>query len=759
MLGALTTVHVVIVTSAVSAILTIAVTRRPGFSVLVGVLLFFGAAVGDARTQDIGRSELAPYADRQIKVRGWLARRPRISGYSRIAQVELKAAMVDGFGSVSTGETVLVRSERGQFWPTDRIGEEVVVDGRLKLPRQVQLGTGKFSWREYLQRRGISVEIVADRIGRGANRRGGIRGVVDQIRARSDRALGAGINSRFSSLSRGMVLGADENIDGATTEAFRRSGLAHLLAVSGQNVMLLVVLAVPLMSLTGFGYRTRLVVLLPLIGIYTLLTGADPPIQRAAVMATAGVIAALTGRRQASWYALLLAVAVTLVINPMAIEDAGWQLSFVAVVSIFWLAPKIEGVLHALPHALAQGAAITFAATIFTAPLSAYHFGRVSLVSLLANLLALPAVAPIMWLGMLGSAIGQIWIAPAHLINKVDAVCLAYLLRIAEWSAEQPYAVAQVSLPAWWQVALAYGVVVATVIAVTRLTRRLKGRGRAVALWGLVSFTLLTAVAWSQSVGGGSPPAHFTATFIDVGEGDSTLLQTPEGHAVLIDTGPPGARVVYKLQDLGVKQLDLVVLTHAQLDHHGGFADVLGRFRVHTLLDGGGADSSVTYRRSVTEAARRGANVIQAQAGQKLRLGRLTLRVLHPERAATGAPTGVDPNRTAIVLHASYGSFDLFLPSDAESDAWASFDPPNVELFKVAHHGSADEGLEMALKHLRPEVAVISVGRGNRFGHPNQGTVSQLRAAGSRILRTDRDGTTGISYKSGGIHIATESLD
>ena len=443
----------------------------------------------------------------------------------------------------------------------------------------------------------------------------------------------------------------------------------------------------------------------------------------------------------------------------MAIEDAGWQLSFVAVVSIFWLAPKIEGVLHALPHALAQGAAITSAATIFTAPLAAYHFGRVSLVSLFANLLALPAVAPIMWMGMLASAIGQIWIAPAHLINRVDAICLAYLLRIAEWSAEQPYAVAQTALSTWWQVALAYGVVVVAVLAVTGLTRKPGGRGRVVALWGLVSFALLVAVAWSQSIGGGPPPKHFTATFIDVGEGDATLLQTPEGHAVLIDAGPPGSRLAYRLKDLGVKQLDVVVLTHAQLDHFGGFVNVLGRFRVSTLLDGGGADASASYRGAVAGAAKEGAKVIPAQDGQVLKLGRLTLRVLHPERTATGGSTGTDPNSNAVVLHVSYGSLDLFMPADTESDTWGTFDLPDVELLKVAHHGSRDEGLGDALKTLSPDITVISVGRDNRFGHPDPDTVSQLRTAGARILRTDREGSVGISYRSGGLLVTTDRGD
>ena len=191
-----------------------------------------------------------------------------------------------------------------------------------------------------------------------------------------------------------------------TKEDFRRAGLSHLLAVSGQNVTLLALLAMPLMAALGIPLRERLVWVLGLIVVYVPLAGAGPSIQRAGVMGAVGVLATLAGRRASRLYALLLALGVTLAIDPGVAADVGWQLSFAAVTGIFLLAAPLRG--RSRPgsgperwrRALAEGAAVTIAATLATAPLIAFHFETLSTTTLVANLLAMPAVAPAMWLGM-----------------------------------------------------------------------------------------------------------------------------------------------------------------------------------------------------------------------------------------------------------------------------------------------------------------------------------------------------------------------
>ena len=242
------------------------------------------------------------------------------------------------------------------------------------------------------------------------------------------------------------MLGEDEGIDAETVEDFRRAGLSHLLAVSGENVTLLALLAMPVLGALRHPLRERLVWVLGLIAIYVPLAGAGPSIQRAAVMGAAGVLATLAGRRASRLYALALALGVTLAVDPGVAADVGWQLSFAAVVGIFLLAAPLRAAIAARigargwRRALAEGAAVTIAATLATAPLIAFHFETLSTTTLFANVLAMPAVAPAMWLGMATAAASQVPGLPVQALNGLDALLLGYIAQVAAWCGRPSWA-------------------------------------------------------------------------------------------------------------------------------------------------------------------------------------------------------------------------------------------------------------------------------------------------------------------------------
>jgi competence protein ComEC len=520
-----------------------------------------------------------------------------------------------------------------------------------------------------------------------------------------------------------------------------------VLAVSGQNVALLAALGWALLAAAGLERRGRLAGIAVLIVLYVPVTGAGPSILRAGVMGLAAVVAAYAGRPASRWYALLLAATVTLGFDPRAWQDVGWQLSFAAVAGIFVLARPLAAALRPLPEPLRMGAAMTVAATLATAPLMAFHFERVSLAALPANLAALPAIPLVMWTGMLSAAAAQVWIVPAELLNALNGFCLAYVAAVAHRGARLPGAVAALGIGGAVQLALAYGVLAAVLAGAWRL--RAAARGRAAVLAALVPVAA-AAAALLLSGGTVAPPRQFTITFLDVGQGYATLVQAPGGVAVLVDGGPPGAGVVSQLRERGVTRLDLAVLTHAQEDHQGGLESVLAHFRVGMLLDGGHPSDGAGHGRIVALARARGARVVPAAAGQRLRLGRrLRLDVLAP-RSALDAPGGVDPNGRAVVLHLSYRGLDVLLPADAESDVTVPLAPPRVEVLKVAHHGSADDGLAGLLERLRPAAAVVPVGAGNRYGHPHPATMAALRSSVPRVYRTDRDGDVTLTLGPAG---------
>jgi competence protein ComEC len=255
-------------------------------------------------------------------------------------------------------------------------------------------------------------------------------------------------------------------------------------------------------------------------------------------------------------------------------------------------------------------------------------------------------------------------------------------------------------------------------------------------------------------LGSPEPPGALTVRFLDVGQGDATLVQHPDGTAVLFDGGPPEGGVARLLRRAGVDRLAAVVATHASRDHHGGLADVLAAHRVGVLLDGGDGTRDRAFRAVLADARRRGVRVVPALAPMTLRVGALQLRVLSPPPRSPG-PAPEDPNPRAVVALVGAGAFDLLLSADAESEALLPLDLPDVEAMKVPHHGSADPGLPAVLERLRPQVAAVEVGP-NTYGHPAPSTLRALKRAGVTTYRTDRDGTVTLTVDGGRMRVTTE---
>ena len=733
------------VAATVAAALTAAGRRRA--ALVLALLLFVGAAAGELRLRaiDAPGARLEPYAP--VDERAILLERPRAGGPRLRAAVRL-------ISGAARGAKLLAVTEGAWGGPVEP-GSIVRVRGVAKPP--VRSATTHFDWPGYLRRQGIGFELELSGIEATGHRRGGIAGAVDSARRRAEDAIERGLPPDKAALMRGMVLGQDEAIDPLTRDDWRDSGLAHLLAVSGQNVMLLCALALPLLGLAGTRPGTRVVLLMALIALYVPLAGAGPSLQRAAVMGAAGLVALLASRPASAAYGLLLAAVVTLAANPRVAADPGWQLSFAAVAAILAARP------FAPRGPVAAAMWLTGVASIATTPLLALHFQAVPLASIPANLAALPAVAPVMWAGMLQAALGQLSAlggageaiagAGTRLIAFGVEPFLAWLEVVATRASELPHAVADVSLPGPVATVAAYAALVAVGGAAIRATRQmaphldeLRARAR-VASRRVLAGAALLLVAAIVLVGGPvvSPaaPDRLTVSFLDVGQGDATLIQHPDGSAVLFDGGPVDARVARLLQQAGIDRLSAVVATHASADHHGGLAEVIRRFPVDLLLDGGDGTPDPDFRRLLSEARERAVPVAAARAGQELRAGGLAISVLSPPPRPPGPPPE-DPNPRAVVAIVSSGRFDLMLSADAESPTLAALDLPDVDAIKVPHHGSEDPGLASVLRRLRPEVAVIEVGE-NSYGHPHPETLRALERAVPHVRRTDRDGTVRLT--------------
>jgi competence protein ComEC len=736
LLGARTPASVVAVAALAVAFgaLTLPVVRRPAAALALAVALLGAAWVAQARTAALERTRLATSFGQFVAGEGIVLAPLRTDAYGgRRALVRWR------------GEPVLLRVPSWMVLGGEvkvdalRVGDIVAVRGR---PRPPDLAGQAVHAHATLR----ASELMAT-----GRRRGGALGVVDGVRRRAEHVLDGHLPATEAALLRGMVLGDDAAMPEDLRDAFKAASLTHLTAASGQNIALLAALAFGLCVVAGVGIRGRWILVLALIALYVPLAGGGPSIQRAGAMGAATIAAALAGRPASRWYALLLAAAATLILDPRAAADPGWQLSFAAVIGIATIAaPARERLRHrGLAAPIAEAVAVTLAATLATAPLIAIHFDRVSLVALPANVLATLAVAPIMWLGLAAAALGQVAPVLAVPLVAITGPLLGYLVGLARVAAGLPGAQITLPLPA---------LIVLCALAAALMTGPMKegmagGPRHGWRRRALLTMACLVAVA--AALGPAliaprtlAPPPNGTlrVTALDIGQGDATLLQAG-GHAILVDAGPAGAGIAGKLKTAGVRRLDALVVTHPQADHDGGAPAVLASLSVALLLDGRGGDRSPTSTAIDAPAQRVGTRVTAAQAGQVVRAGPLTLRLLWPP--AGPATPGTDPNDRAVVAVAEAFGATALLTADAESTILAPLDLPPVDVLKVSHHGSADPGLPVLLQRLRPRVALIEVGAHNTYGHPTPTTLQALAAAVPVVKRTDRDGAVRVDLHAG----------
>ena len=698
------------------------------------VLAIAGLWWGGLRLEAMGQSalvsEIGESASAELVVTG----SARTTPWAVRVQAE-----VTRFGKTRLRERVLLLLPVGRSPPRGAILETAV---RVGEPREAD---GGFDERAWLARQGIQV-VLRGGAWRQIGARGGIAGLGDRLRDRVEHAVGRGAIGVRRALVLGVVLGEDEGLPEQVRQDFRASGLYHLLAVSGQNVAFIAG------GIFGLGWLLRLprvareLATLGTIGLYVLAVGWQPSVARAGVAGALASLAWLVARPRDRWHFFALGALVLLVWAPTSVLEPGFQLSFAAVAAIFVWVPRVRGRLqgYPVPTRLAEGLGIAFVCGLATAPIVLIQFDRAPLYTVPANVLAEPAMPLVLGLGLLSGAVDPVAPGAAAALAWLAGWAAAWLELVARSFASLPGA--QIGARAALLVVL---VGAGGWVGVRYARARVGVRMTAIGITA-VGLALVAATGW-WSVSRAPTwhaPAGLRVTFLDVGQGDSVLLETPSAR-VLVDQGPPEANVAGQLVRMGVRSLSAIVLTHPQRDHVGGAADVVRQLRVGAVLDPGLAITGPEREEAVAAARERRVPVRIVRTGSEFKVGGLVLRVLWPPDP--GAPSE-DPNFNAVVLVATYGETDVFLSADAESDVTARLPLGEVEVMKVAHHGSADPGLDDELRVLRPQVAVISCGRNNDYGHPRAETLAALAgSSGLAVFRTDTDGR--VVVESDGRHI------
>jgi competence protein ComEC len=676
---------------------------------------------GGLRLHELDRSYLATRVGDPAGATVVVTGAAGVSPYAVRVQADVRR-----FDGVELRERVLLELPAGRAPPQ---GAVLDLRARPVAPRGPETG---FDERAWLERRGIHVVLHASGPWRVVGRRGGIGGVGDRLRTEISHALSLGTTGERRSLVIGVVLGADQGIDPELRAAFKASGLYHLLAVSGQNIVLIGFGVLGLTYVLGLGRAAGHTLAIVAILAYALAVGWQPSVVRAAVAGCLASLAWLLSRPSDRWHTMAMGAVVLLAWTPRSLLEPGFQLSFAAVGAIFLAVPRLhrlhEG--YPVPAPVIEVVGISAVCGIVTAPILWLQFGTIPLWTVAANALAEPAMPILLGCG-LGAAVLAPVVPPAAVaLSWIAGAAAAWIAFSARLTASLPYA--QTSS----RTVVLVGAGLAAAIAGLRLVPPYRRGATAVAAVAVVQlgwlgwWALHPPPTWS-------PPTGLRVSFLDVGQGDGILLETPAG-AMLVDAGPPEAQVGRQLRRMGLHSLAAIVVSHAHRDHVGGVPAVLRALAVGAVIDPMQPGQGIDERTMRATARRLGVPLVPARMGRRYALGRLHLRILWPDHAGS---LDENPHLHGAVVLASYGAIDLLLTGDSESDVLRGLPLRPVEVLKVAHHGSSDPGLSEELQVVRPRVAVISVGSHNDYGHPRADTLAALHARpGLAVYRTDESG-------------------
>jgi competence protein ComEC len=548
-----------------------------------------------------------------------------------------------------------------------------------------------------------------------------------------------------------LVDGDDTGMPEELANDFRTTGLTHLLAVSGTNLTLVV--GFLLVLARWVGVRARGLVGVGALGVagFVLLARAEPSVVRAAAMGTVALLGMGSNGRERGSRALGAAVLLLLLLEPDLAWSVGFALSASATAGILFLGPPWRDALARwLPRWLAEAVAVPLAAQLACTPLVAAVSGQISLVAVVANLLAAPPVGPATVLGLLGGVLATASTSVGRLVAAPAGWCGGWIITVARHSAGLPAAAVgwPTSVPALAVLTLA------SVLAALVLAPLLARRGTTLGGCALLVVVVLLPVPTP-----GWPPAGWVLVACDVGQGDGLVLNSGRG-ALVVDAGPDPRPMKRCLDGLGIHVVPLVVLTHFHADHVDGLPAVLAGRRVGAIEVSPYADPLDGARLVRALAGRSRVPVRTAVYGETRRLGALTFQVLAPSEAPP-ASSDSPPNDASIVMLVRSRGVSILMMGDEEvpsQERLAALYPGlHADVLKVAHHGSAKQDPDL-VRSLGARVALISVGKDNDYGHPASSTLRLLGAAHMLVRRTDEDGDVAVAVSGAGIRVVSHRV-
>ena len=578
------------------------------------------------------------------------------------------------------------------------------------------------------------------------------QGLLNSLRSNYVESL-SGLTPDAKTLVAGLAIGEISALSSELEEQMRIVSLTHLVAVSGSNCAIVVGMVYLIAVALRFGRTGRTVISLTALGLYVLLIGPDPSVLRAGVMAASVIVMIALGRRTWALNALAIAAIILLVADPWLAVEFGFGLSVLATAGILLLAPAMsEKLARRMPLPLALGLSVTLAAQLFCLPLLMQLQPGLPTYSVIANLLAGPMVAPVTVLGMIALVLTPVAPPLVSMISWVASLGTWVIEVVAIFFSGLPVAYFPWAT-GWPATILSILLIVAVAMWLRAGSVPMKQLG--IGALSVVAVATISVPAASEILPKAWPLNDWSLVACDVGQGDALVIHS-EGRTAVIDVGSDDELINRCLTELRISRIDLLVLTHFDFDHVGGIKGAIGTRSVSTAIVSGFPDDRPATKEALDLLAKQRVSLITAEPKISGTLGEFGWRVIAPSKEANEAK---DSNDASVVMVFSGPEYDLLLLGDlgetgqrrissTATGILGRSDKPLI--LKVSHHGSNDQSAALH-ERLRPELAVISVGEANGYGHPGKELLDLLTRSGSQVLRTDLHGSLAISVAGGAI--------
>ena len=626
---------------------------------------------------------------------------------------------------------------------------------------------GEFNYRDYLLRQKIflidSIKIEQVEM-LGYSEKLSIFTLIYRLKDRITERIDQIYQSPGRGLIKAIITGNRTEIPRQWVHLFQDAGVMHILAISGLHVGIIVTALLFFLNLVLLNGKNNIykyfIIILILLG-YAAMTGFRPSVSRAALMFILVLVARYLNRPYNLYNSLYLAALLLLLWQPLYVFDAGFLLSFVVTFFIIFLSPILEEKLKYLPSYLAKSLSVSLSAWLGMAPLSAYFFYKISLIAILSNILVVPLIGIILILALISIFLSYLFLPLAEMFAFLNQALIALLVMIGQKLSLLPFAYQYIAQPEVYMIILYY-LIILTFFYTLYFWSQYKILEKKRRFW-----TITTLVFLFIFISIISPSSLLAVHFINVGQGDCILIQTPQKENILIDGGGTPFSdfdvgentVIPYLRRKGINRIDLMFLTHPDLDHLEGLLPVLREMKVDLVIDNGSENQQAAYLEYLSLIKEdQDIKYYQAGAGDVIRISpHLEFFVLNPAKIhADGYKNNF--NNNSIVLKLLYKNTSFLFTGDieeaAEINLLSRIDSLQSDILKVAHHGSNSSTGTLFLENVQPGVAVISVGF-NSFGHPHNGVIKKLEDGCHNVFRTDVNGTVLIKSNGNKYYIST----